>query len=156
MITVILGADVEGLGEKGSLVEVKPAYAENFLISKGLGEKASTELIEKVEAEQKEAAAAAAAAKKVAMSSKDALSQKFGSKGLVVEVQMSKEGEITTEVTSSLIASAISRGGVQVEASCISIPEITELGSVIAEVDLHPEVSTSVKVVVEKSKIVFV
>ena len=42
MLKVLLDADVDGLGAKGALVDVKPAYAENFIIKNGLGAVAST------------------------------------------------------------------------------------------------------------------
>ena len=37
MITIVLKQDVKGLGKKGDIVTVKPGYAHNFIIPKGLG-----------------------------------------------------------------------------------------------------------------------
>ena len=37
MITLVLKQDVKGLGKKGDIVSVKPGYAHNYIIPKGLG-----------------------------------------------------------------------------------------------------------------------
>lgn len=50
MITLVLKQDVKGLGKKGDVVSVKPGYAHNFIIPKGLGviaSKADLEAFEK-------------------------------------------------------------------------------------------------------------
>ena len=156
VVTVLLEADVEGLGVKGALVEVKPAYAENVLVNQGKGSIASQEMIDTALAEAAAALAKKAGAKKRAAEGKDMLQSKLSKSGLTIEVQVDKQtGEILESVTTETVAAAIKRAGVEVVASDISMPEITELGSVIAEVALHPEVTASVKVVVEKSKIPF-
>ena len=152
-VTVILDADVEGLGAKGSLVDVKPAYAENFIISKGMGSKASKELIEQIAEQAKAAADKAAAAKKKAEEGRALIQEKFG-KGLQIDVQVA-DGVPKEAVTSADVAADLSRAGVKVDAADVMMADQTELGSVVAEVVLHPDVSASVKVIVAKSKITF-
>jgi hypothetical protein len=73
--------------------------------------------------------------------------------GIIEEVQVAPDGTIKDSVTSAEIAAAIKRGGITVDEACISMPEVTELGSVLAEVTLHPDVSVTIKVIVQKSKI---
>lgn len=155
MITVVLEADIEGLGSKGELAEVKPAYAENFLVAKGMGSIASKELIKQLEEEAAAAAAAAAAQKKKATDDKVALDQKFGKAGMKTEVQV-KDGEVQDTVDSETVAAMLTRAGIAVDSSAIEMPEVKDLGSVLVEVKLHPEVSATVKLNVEKSKITLV
>ena len=64
LITILLEADVEGVGLKGEIIEVKPAYGENTIIAKGLGSKATKEQIQQAEADKLAKEAAALAAKK--------------------------------------------------------------------------------------------
>ena len=135
------------------LVEVKPAYAENFIVAKGIGSIASKELIAKIQAELEEEKANALKAKKVAEEKKEMLASKYA-KGLITEVQV-KEGKIAETIDAAAVVTMLARAGVTVEADDISMPEVTELGSVLAEVTLHPEVTHTIKVVVEKSKITF-
>ena len=46
MITLVLKQDVKGLGKKGDIVTVKPGYAHNYLIPRGLGVVANRKDIE--------------------------------------------------------------------------------------------------------------
>ena len=151
-VTVLLEKDADGLGAAGELVEVKQAYAENFLISKGVAVLASKEVIAQKRVEAEAAMEAAIAARKAADKAKETLSAKYGKAGLKYEVQV-KNGAIENAVTSDSIAKELERAGVSVPAASIAMPDITELGSVIAEVMLHPEVTTMLKVEVIKSKI---
>jgi ribosomal protein L9 len=74
---------------------------------------------------------------------------------MVIEVQV-KDGAITETLDAAAIAGMLKRAAaVTVEAEDVVMPEVTELGSVVATLKLHPEVSTSLKIVVEKSKITF-
>ena len=152
-VTVVLEREVEGLGAAGELVEVKPAYAENFIVAKGIGSIASKELIAKIQADIEEEKAKALKAKKVAEEKKEMLMSKYA-KGLVTEVQM-KDGKIAEPVDAAAVAKMLARAGVAVEAGDIVMPEVTELGSVLAEVTMHPEVTHTIKIDVQKSKITF-
>lgn len=154
-VTVVLEKDADGLGVAGDLVDVKPAYAENFIVAKGIGSIASKELIAKIEAEIAEEKEKALKAKKVAEEKKEMLITKYSGKGLVTEVQMNKDGTIKDIIDAAAVVKMLSRAGVTVEAADIAMPEVTELGSVLVEVTLHPEVTHTVKIVVEKSKITF-
>jgi hypothetical protein len=48
---VVLTGDIKGLGSAGDLVAVKPAYAQNFLITKGLGKMATPDVLKRIEDE---------------------------------------------------------------------------------------------------------
>ncbi len=62
-IQVVLRDDVEKLGKSGELVRVKPGYARNFLLPRGLAVAATRENIAQIEHEKKVAVARAAKAK---------------------------------------------------------------------------------------------
>ena len=95
------------------------------------------------------------ASKKKAEKVRDVVSEKYGKGGLVIEVQM-KDGKVSETVSSADVASMLnSAAKVNVAAEDIEMETITELGSVIAELKLHPDVKCSLKVVIEKSKITF-
>lgn len=50
---VLLLENVQGLGKKGEVVEVKDGYGQNFLIAKGKAQHATNEVINKYKAQQK-------------------------------------------------------------------------------------------------------
>lgn len=154
-VTVLLEKDADGLGAAGDLVDVKPAYAENFLVARGVGVIASSEIIEQKKAEAEAAMEAAISARKTADKAKEAINAKYGKAGMTYEVQVTKDGAIDGAVTSASIASELARAAIKVAADDIVMPEVSELGPVLAEVTLHPEVSATVKVNIVKSKITF-
>merc|ERR1719238_1520021 len=156
LVSVILDSDVPGLGTKGVVVSVKPSYAENVLVRQNLGVFATPADLERIAAEQADAAAAAAAAKKKAEGVRDSIQEKYGKGGLVMEVQVDADGAPREAITSADVVEMLKHVvGVTVAAEEVSMPELAEIGSVVAELKLHPEVSTSLKIVAEKSKITF-
>lgn len=155
LITILLEADVEGVGLKGEIIEVKPAYGENTIIAKGLGSKATKEQIQQAEADKLAKEAAALAAKKRAEDAKQTIFTKYGNKGLVIERMFSLQGEMDGgAVTAEEVANVLKSAGVAIEPANVTMDPIEAIGdSAVAAVNLHPEVSTSVKVVLQKSKI---
>merc|ERR1712224_880909 len=109
---------------------------------------ASKELKDKLAKEAADAAAAYVAAKKQADADKAEIQKRFSKGGLVLEVQVSKEGVPSEDVTGQDVASSLKRSGVTVDAEAVELPEIAELGEYVAKLRLHPDVTTSVKVVV--------
>jgi len=156
LVKVVLESDVDGLGLAGDLVEVKPAYADNFIVAKKLGSVASQETIAKIAEDQAAKATAAAAALKKASKDKQAIDAKYGKAGLVQEVQVDADGNPKAPVTINDVAADLSRAGFAVDAAAIEMPDITILGSEVAKIHLHPDVTVMLKVNVLKSKIVFV
>lgn len=156
MVKVLLSTDVEGLGLKGTVVEVKSAYAQNVLVPKQLGAVPTKEMLEQLAEEQAKAAEAAKAAKKTAEADKARLQQKY-SKGMIYEVQVDKgTGLPLSPVTSASVAAELAAAAkLKVAPESIQMDDISTLDSAVATVQLHPEVSMSLKVVVEKSKITF-
>ena len=62
-------------------------------------------------------------------------------------------GGARADADADAVASALGRAGVKVDASAIEMAEMTELGSAVAELTLHEQVFTSVKVTVKRSPI---
>ena len=60
------------------MIGVKPAYAQNFVIAKGLGKMATPDVLAQVEADKAAAIAAAIAAKEAAEALKTKLEEVFG------------------------------------------------------------------------------
>lgn len=56
LVKVLLLKDVNGLGKKGEICEVKDGYGKNFLIAKGMANIATNEVVNKYKAEQRKIA----------------------------------------------------------------------------------------------------
>ena len=115
---VILIKDVENLGYANDIVNVKPGYANNYLIPQGF------------------AKAATASAKKV-------LAEKLANLPLVITVK-AEEGKIFGAVTSADVAEALAAKEVVVDRKAIVVDAIKTVGEYTATVKLHREVKATV------------
>ena len=110
-VQCVLLADVKGVGRKGELVEVKPAYAENMLIRTGLGEKATPDILEKLATEKAEADAAAVAAKQAAVETNEKLIALFKENGAVLKKKANPDsGQIFGKITPTEVCVRARRG----------------------------------------------
>lgn len=154
-VQVLLNDNIKGIGKKGELVKVKPAYAENFIISKGLGKIATSEVLADIEEQNALAAAAAVAAKEEAQALALKLEEKFGNQteGMIVKKKAGPSGEIFGKVTSADLARLLKeRVGEEVDKRVISVPAIKGLGSATAKIALHKDITVSIRLAVVEER----
>lgn len=137
---IILTKDVEHLGNQHELVKVRPGYARNFLIPRGLAQvatesnrKALTELLkQRAHKEEKARTSAEAAAKKL--------------KDVVVKIpaKVGENGKIFGSVNAIQIAEALQKLGYTVERKNIDVAaeHIKTIGKYTANIKLHKDIST--------------
>ena len=148
-VQVLLSDDIKGIGKKGEVIGVKPAYAQNFVIAKGLGKMATPDVLAQVEQDKAEKAAAAIAAKEGAEALKVKLDAVFGATGAVIKKKVGPSGDIFGKVTCADLAQHIKeRTGAVVDRKLISVPAIKGVGSATATLALHKEVSYAMKLAV--------
>ena len=137
---VILIKDVDKLGYANDIVEVRPGYANNYLIPQGYA-KAATASAKKVLAENlKQRAHKDAKIKADA----EALAAKIAETALRIAVK-AEEGKIFGSVTAANIAEALAAKGIDVDRKTIAVETVKQLGAYEAEVKLHKEVQATVK-----------
>ena len=136
---VILIKDVENLGYTNDIVNVKPGYANNYLIPQGFA-KAATASAKKVLAENLRQRAHKDA--KI-LADAQALAEKIANLPLVITVK-AEEGKIFGAVTSSDVAEALAAKEVVVDRKAITVESIKTVGEYTAEVKLHREVKATV------------
>ncbi len=137
---VILIKDVDKLGYANDIVEVRPGYANNYLIPQGYA-KAATASAKKVLAENlKQRAHKDAKIKADA----EALAAKIAETALRIAVK-AEEGKIFGSVTAANIAEALASKGIDVDRKTIAVETVKQLGAYEAEVKLHKEVKATVK-----------
>jgi large subunit ribosomal protein L9 len=149
---VLLWKDVDKLGNRGELVEVKDGFARNFLFPRKLATKPTPSMYKEFELAKrrtvKQDAALVSDAKQVA----EKLS---GVTSVSIEVNTNEEGHLYGAVTPSMIADALRDQGLKVEARVIEIPEpIKQVGTYEVVVNLHREVKSTLKVWVLSTKAV--
>ncbi|MEA4916436.1 50S ribosomal protein L9 [Proteiniphilum sp.] len=138
---VILKEDIQSLGYKDDVVNVRKGYARNFLIPQGKAVIA-TESAKKVLAEnQKQRAHKLAQIKADAQS----LAGKLEGVALTIGAKTSSTGTIFGSVTSIQVSDALKEKGFEVDRKLIVIKDpVKEVGNYNAVVRLHKEVSVDI------------
>ena len=138
---LILIQDVAGLGYKNDIVSVKKGYGRNYLIPQGKAIIAS-ESARKVLAENLKQRA-----HKLAKIKADAeeLAAKLAPVALTIATKVSATGTIFGAVGNIQIAEALAKLGFEIDRKTIVVKEtVKEVGSYIATVKLHKEVSVEI------------
>ncbi|BDR53610.1 50S ribosomal protein L9 [Bombiscardovia nodaiensis] len=144
---VILTTTVGDLGHSGDVIEVKPGYARNYLIPKGLAFTWTKGAASQIESMRRARRA------KLMATREDAVAAKGAIEGTVVELKakVSESGKLFGSISVEAIAQALSSKA-PVEARSIKVDPIKTPGEFPATVALHPEISAAftVKVTGEK------
>jgi large subunit ribosomal protein L9 len=143
MVEVILKTDMKDLGQAGDLVHVKPGYARNYLIPKGLAFLATPGARKRYEEEQRRVARTLQQAKSEAQD----LATELEGLSLTFTAKAGEEGRLYGSVTTADIAEALAKEGLDVDKRIIHLDEpIKELGVFAVPIRLHSEVEPEVKV----------
>lgn len=137
---VILIKDMDNLGYANDIVNVKPGYANNYLIPQGFA-KAATASAKKVLAENLKQRAHKDA--KI-LADAQALAEKIANLPLVITVK-AEEGKIFGAVTSTDLAEALAAKGVEVDRKAIAVEGVKTVGEYEAVAKLHREVKAAIK-----------
>ena len=140
---IILIKDVENLGYANDIVNVRPGYANNYLIPQGFA-KAATASAKKVLAENLRQRAHKDA--KI-LADAQALAATLENLNLTFAVK-AEEGRIFGAITSADVAEALAAKGVEVDKKNIAVEGIKTVGEYKAAVKLHREVKAEVALTV--------
>jgi large subunit ribosomal protein L9 len=144
---IILQEDVEKLGTRGQVVEVKEGYARNFLLPRKLALEASAGNMKRLEKMR------AVFAKKEAVEKGDAqkLAELLAGVSLELIRKAGETDQLFGSVTSADISHALAAQGFTVDKRKITLAEpIKVIGEYEVPLKLHREVSTTVKLTVKK------
>ena len=143
---IILHKEVSGLGRTGDVVKVADGYARNFLIPRGLAEKATAASLKSWEG-RREKLAKQAEKKKAASGD---LAAKVGGQELKLKEKAGEEGQLFGSVNAARIAAALKEAKLEVEESAVMLESpIKKLGEYEVEIKLGEAPFPKVKVVVE-------
>jgi large subunit ribosomal protein L9 len=144
---VLLQADVDNLGSGGEIVRVRPGFARNFLLPRGLAVPATAGNLARVEDLKK----AAAARKAADVSAAQDLAKKLENASVKILRSAGDEGKMFGSVTSKDIVEAFEKTGVSFERKNLQLAEpIKTLGTFEVPLKLHGSVTVTLKVEVAK------
>lgn len=146
-MNIILLDKVANLGGLGDQVSVKSGYARNFLFPQGKAVPATKLNVEKFEARRAELEAKIAEILAVAQARADQLT---ALEPVSIAAPAGDEGKLFGSIGTRDIADAVSAAGVKVTKAEVKLPTGTlrDLGEYDIDVQLHAEVTTTVKVVI--------
>lgn len=144
-LKLMLVKPVEGLGSLGDIVKVRPGYARNFLVPRGLAAPVSQDAQKRVAAERKRYALQAQKAVENAKSTQELLR----SMSLHIEAKAGEGGHLYGSVTGQMISEALAKQKVNIDPSAVNLENpIKELGIYQVSLKLHNDVTGLVKVYV--------
>lgn len=146
---VILRESLDNLGAVGEVVDVKPGYARNYLLPKGLAYEATDANLRQMEREK------VLQEKREAQTFADARERASSIEGvsLTFNARAGEEGRLFGSITSADIADRLAEQGVEVDRRQIDLDEpIKALGVFSVPVKLHAQVRPEVKVWVIKEE----
>ena len=145
-VEVILRDRVPHLGAPGEVVKVRPGYARNYLIPKGLALRATTGDVKRIEEQRKAALRYAAQQRQAAEGIAAALQEVT----LEIAQRAGDNGRLFGSVTAAQVADLLTSKGYQVEKKQVTVPDggIRAVGDYELDLDLAPEVQGKVKLAV--------
>jgi large subunit ribosomal protein L9 len=143
---VILQQDVENLGTIGDVVKVKPGFARNYLLPRGLALRADAKNLAVLEHRKRSLAAKRA---KVAKANQ-AAATRLGALSLSIAARAGEEQKLFGSVTNLDIQKALAAQGFEIDRKKIHLEggPIKMLGEYVATVDLGAGVRAPLKVTV--------
>lgn len=146
-IRVILQKDVENLGQGGEVVRVRPGFARNFLIPRGLAAPATTANMARVE----ELKAKALKLEAEDLAAAKLLKEKLEASSVKLERAVGSDAKMYGSVTSKDIEEAYKALGLAIDRKKIELVDpIKTLGLSDVQVKVHKNVTATLRVEVVK------
>lgn len=143
-VHVVLTEDLSNLGKSGELVRVRPGFARNYLLPRGLAVSATEENKSRIEHEKKVAEARAAKARATATD----LSQKLSSVKISIARPVGENEKLYGSVTTRDIEEALAQQGYTVDRRRIDTEPLKNLGTFQVPIHLATSVTATVAVTV--------
>ena len=146
-LQVVLQTNVDKVGESGELVKVRPGFARNFLIPRGLAVPATTAAVNRIAHERAVAVAKAEKTKK----EMQGVAEKINALKLTLSRSVGEDDKLFGSVTTKEIENAAKAAGVTIDRKKMQLAEpLKALGSFEIPVKLMADVTATLKVEVVK------
>ncbi len=149
---VLLWHDVEKLGRRGEIVEVKGGFARNYLFPRRLASTPTPSMYKEFELEKRRQLKR----EQTLISDAKVVAERLaGLSSVSIEVNTNEEGHLYGAVSPTMVADALREQGLKIEPRTVEITEpIKQVGTYEVSVNLHREVKCPLKVWVLSTKAV--
>lgn len=138
---IILKQDVDNLGHKDQIVNVRPGYANNYLIPQGFAT-AATASAKKIHAENLRQRAHK---EEKMIADATAIANKLSATEITISAKASEGGKLFGTVTSNDVADAISAKGIEVDKRNVKMEAIKTTGEHVAQIKIYKDIKAEVK-----------
>ncbi|MBU0754563.1 MAG: 50S ribosomal protein L9 [Planctomycetes bacterium] len=139
---IILLENIEPIGIRGDIVNVKTGYARNYLIPRGLGAEVTAENLRKLDGLKKKLRQE----EMERMGMLRELAARLNSISLTIQAKVSEEGHLFGSVNPAMVHGALLAEGVELEPKSIRLEEnIKEVGVYTVPIHLHAEIQAKVR-----------
>ena len=146
-IKVLLKNDVPSLGTGGEVVKVRPGFARNFLLPRGLAVPATAGNLARVDDLKRQVASQA----KAELEAANAAAAQLSGASVTITRAVGEEGKMYGSVTTKDIEDAFNAAGVKVDRKKIVLADaIKTIGTFEVPIKLHGSVNATLKVNVVK------
>jgi len=144
---VILLQNIEKLGKKYEIKEVKNGYARNFLIPQGLVKMATKQTLKRLETQKEiEEKKAEGELKKI-----QELATRIDGREIIVAVKVGEEEQLFESITAQKVSEKLKELGLEVKKSQIELNEpIKELGEFPLKIKFEHNLEAEIRVIVTK------
>ncbi|MBI3323878.1 MAG: 50S ribosomal protein L9 [Candidatus Omnitrophica bacterium] len=145
---VVLLKEVDRLGKEGSVVRVKPGFARNYLVPRGLAALANPTMLKAVEDRRRQLQLKQERIRKQT----EQLKQRLESRSWTVKLTLGEGEQAFGSITVQTILEALANEGIALEKSAIKLEQpIKALGIYDVPVRLHPDLTATLKLWVVKA-----
>jgi large subunit ribosomal protein L9 len=146
-IKVLLKTEVQNLGAGGEVVRVRPGFARNFLLPRGLAVPATAGNLARVEDLKRQVASQA----KAELEAANAAAAQIAGASVSIARAVGEEGKMYGSVTTKDIEDAFAAAGVKIDRKKIVLADaLKTLGTFEVPIKLHSSVTATLKVTVVK------
>ncbi|HEX2870369.1 MAG TPA: 50S ribosomal protein L9 [Polyangiaceae bacterium] len=146
-IKVLLKTEVQNLGAGGEVVRVRPGFARNFLLPRGLAVPATAGNLARVEDLKRQVASQA----KAELDAANAAAAQIAGASVSIARAVGDEGKMYGSVTTKDIEDAFAAAGVKIDRKKIVLADaLKALGTFEVPIKLHTSVTATLKVNVVK------
>lgn len=146
---VILLKDVEKVGKRFEVKEVKDGYARNFLIPKGLAKIATDEALKWLETQKEIVEKKAEEDLKKSQETASGIDDRE----VMITVKVGEDGQLFESINAQKIAEKLKESGFEVKKSQIELKEpLKELGEFPVKIKLEHNLEAEIRVIITKEE----
>ena len=140
---LILLEDVKNLGTLGEKIRVADGYARNYLVPKGIAAPVTPATLQKLEEKKRQMEVAYAES----LSAAQALAEHLNNESVTIPMEATEQDKLYGSVGPSQIVQALGEKDIHVDRDTVVLEDvIRELGVYEVTLQLHPEVTATLKV----------